>query len=177
MRRFFLTLTLLSSFWGFCIAQKHYLLKSPNGELIINIEVGDKIYYSLLHRGKSVIASSPISMSLDGDKTLGEKSRVKNVHMHQINESISTVFYKRNLVNNFCNELIITFKEDFQLNFRAYNEGMAYRFVVTENKPFIVMNEEATFNFEKDYMTYVPFVRGGKNKKIEEQFFNSFENV
>ena len=54
MRRFFLTLTLLSSFWGFCIAQKHYLLKSPNGELIINIEVGDKIYYSLLHRGKSI---------------------------------------------------------------------------------------------------------------------------
>ena len=76
--------------------------------------------------------------------------------MHQINESISTVFYKRNLVNNFCNELIITFKEDFQLNFRAYNEGMAYRFVVTENKPFIVMNEELHIQFSKDYMTYVP---------------------
>ena len=59
MRRFFLTLTLLSSFWGFCIAQKHYLLKSPNGELIINIEVGDKIYYSLLHRGNRLLHLHP----------------------------------------------------------------------------------------------------------------------
>lgn len=64
MKRFFLTLTLLSSFLVFCIAQKHYLLKSPNGELIINIEVGDKISYSLQHKGKSVIVSSPISMLL-----------------------------------------------------------------------------------------------------------------
>ena len=77
MRRFFLTLTLLSSFWGFCIAQKHYLLKSPNGELIINIEVGDKISYSLQHKGKSVIVSSPISMLLDCDKTLGENPKLK----------------------------------------------------------------------------------------------------
>ena len=177
MKRFFLTLTLLSSFLVFCIAQKHYLLKSPNGELIINIEVGDKISYSLQHKGKSVIVSSPISMLLDCDKTLGEKSKVKNVHMRKINETISTAFYKRNQIDNFCNELVITFKEDFQLNFRAYNEGMAYRFVVTQNRPFIVINEEATFNFEKDYMAYVPFVRGGRDKRKEEQFFNSFENV
>ncbi len=81
--------------------------------------------------------------------------------MRKINETISTAFYKRNQIDNFCNELVITFKEDFQLNFRAYNEGMAYRFVVTQNRPFIVINEEATFNFEKDYMAYVPFVREG----------------
>ena len=41
----------------------------------------------------------------------------------------------------------------------------------------MVVNEEVTFNFDRDYMSYVPLVRGGKNKKMEEQFFNSFENV
>lgn len=93
------------------------------GTLVINIEVGDKISYSLQHKGKSVIVSSPISMLLDCDKTLGEKSKVKMYTVRKINETISTAFYKRNQIDNFCNELVITFKEDFQLNFRAYNEG------------------------------------------------------
>ena len=42
---------------------------------------------------------------------------------------------------------------------------------------FNVIAEEATFNFDDDYMVYIPYVRGGKNKKVEDQFFNSFENI
>jgi len=177
MRRFYLTLTFLSVFLSFSIAQKQYQLKSPNGKFELNVETGEKICYSLKHENTTVIISSPLSMSLSNNKVLGIKSKVKNVRRRKINENIPTAIYKRNQIRNHCNEMIMTFREGFQLIFRAYDEGVAYRFVVTENKPFQVISEEVTFNFDDDYMTYVPYVRGGKNKKVEEQFFNSFENV
>lgn len=177
MRRFYLTLTFLSVFLSFSIAQKQYQLKSPNGKFELNVETGEKVCYSLKHENTTVIISSPLSMSLSNNKVLGIKSKVKNVRRRKINENIATAIYKRNQISNHCNEMIMTFREGFQLIFRAYDEGVAYRFVVTENKPFQVISEEVTFNFDNDYMTYVPYVRGGKNKKVEEQFFNSFENV
>ena len=177
MRRFCLTLTFLSAFLSFSIAQKQYQLKSPNGKLELSIEAGDKICYSLKHENTAIIVSSPISMSLSNNKILGVKSKVKNVRRRVVDENITTAIYKRSEIRNRCNELSLTFRDGFQLEFRAYDEGVAYRFIVTENKPFNVIAEEATFNFDDDYMTYIPYVRGGKNKKVEAQFFNSFENV
>lgn len=177
MRRFCLTLTFLSAFLSFSIAQKQYQLKSPNGKLELSIEAGDKICYSLKHENTAIIVSSPISMLLSNNKILGVKSKVKNVRRRVIDENITTAIYKRSEIRNRCNELSLTFRDGFQLEFRAYDEGVAYRFIVTENKPFNVIAEEATFNFDDDYMTYIPYVRGGKNKKVEAQFFNSFENV
>ena len=177
MRRFCLTLTFLSAFLSFSIAQKQYQLKSPNGKLELSIEAGDKICYSLKHENTAIIVSSPISMSLSNNKILGVKSKVKNIRRRMIDENITTAIYKRSEIRNRCNELSLTFRDGFQLEFRAYDEGVAYRFIVTENKPFNVIAEEATFNFDDDYMTYIPYVRGGKNKKVEDQFFNSFENV
>lgn len=177
MKRIILLLTLWNVCFGLCMAQKQYQLKSPDGKLNINIEMGDKIYYSLFHEGDRILNPSPVSMLLGNGKTLGLNPEVKRIQKHEINEIIPAAFYKCKEIKNVCNEMTITFKGGFQLNFRAYNEGMAYRFVINENKPFIVVNEEVTFNFDRDYMSYVPLVRGGKNKKMEEQFFNSFENV
>ena len=177
MRRFCLTLTFLSAFLSFSIAQKQYQLKSPNGKLELSIEADDQICYSLRHENTAIIVSSPISMSLSNNKILGVKSKVKNIRRRVIDENITTAIYKRSEIRNRCNELSLTFRDGFQLEFRAYDEGVAYRFVVTENKPFNVIAEEATFNFDDDYMVYIPYVRGGKNKKVEDQFFNSFENI
>ncbi len=166
MRRFCLTLTFLSAFLSFSIAQKQYQLKSPNGKLELSIEADDQICYSLRHENTAIIVSSPISMSLSNNKILGVKSKVKNIRRRVIDENITTAIYKRSEIRNRCNELSLTFRDGFQLEFRAYDEGVAYRFVVTENKPFNVIAEEATFNFDDDYMVYIPYVRGGKNKKV-----------
>ena len=45
MRRFYLTLTFLSVFLSFSIAQKQYQLKSPNGKFELNVETGEKVCY------------------------------------------------------------------------------------------------------------------------------------
>ena len=57
-------------------------------------------------------------------------------------------------------------------------KGMAYRLAATGNRPFKVTNEEAAFNFNKDYKSIVPYVKDGdKQTDKEPQFSNSFENT
>ncbi len=157
-------------------SQKNYQLKSPDGKLMVNITVDKSITYSLSHEGEQLIETSPISMLLDNGKSFGIDSKVKNIKTTTVDQVIKAYFYKRNEIKDNYNELTVNFKEDFSLIFRAYNEGMAYRFVSTGKEDFIVKNEEVTINFGKDYKAYIPYVKS-KAKDIEGQYFNSFENT
>jgi len=162
------------SIWAF--GQKRYQLSSPDTRLQVNVVVDEKISYSLSHDGDELIAPSSLSMTLDNGKSFGVNSRVKSAKTSTTDEMIDALFYKRNQIRDHYNELVIRFAEDFQLIFRAYNEGVAYRFVSTGKRGFTVKDEEAVYNFNQDYKAYVPYVKG-KYETIESQHFNSFENT
>lgn len=61
--------------------------------------------------------------------------------------------------------------------FRAYNDGVAYRFVNHAKKPFCILNEEVDYRFPADVTASVPYVNAGKDGDYNGQFHNSFENV
>lgn len=157
-------------------AQKNFHLKSPDGKLDISVSLDKKITYSLSYEKTEMIKSSPISLQLDGEKSFGVGSVLKNAKKTKNDRIIKANFYKRNEIRDSYNELNLNFKEDFSLVFRAYNEGMAYRFISTGKKDFRVKNEESEFNFNKDYKAYIPYVKGN-HETIEAQYFNSFENT
>lgn len=156
-------------------AQKNYVLKSPDGKLQVKVEVADKVTYSLQHQSDEVIAPSPISMTLSDGRTLGVDSRVKTVKRTTVDKVTPSPFYKKQEVKDHYNQMELVFNRNFKLQFRAYNEAMAYRFVETGKKPFKVMNEEATFRFDGNRQAYIPYVKTGTD--ITSQYFNSFENV
>lgn len=157
-------------------AEKIYQLKSPDEKLTVLVRVGENIMYAVLHENTDVITYSPIAIELENAKSFGVNSTLKNVKTKTVNQIISSPFYKRKEIKDHYNEMVLNFKEDFNLSFRAYNEGIAYRFISTGKKDFIVKNEKAIFNFSKDYKTYIPYVKT-KYDDFETQYFNSFENT
>lgn len=157
--------------WG----QKKYQLQSPDGKLIASISLNDKVSYSVSHEGDVILNPSNLSITLDNGVVWGKGSKLLKAEKISVNQEIDAHFYKRNTIDDHYNELTMRFKGDFSLIFRAYNEGIAYRFISTGNKDIVVKNEEASFNFNKDYNAYVPYVKG-EYKDIESQYFNSFEN-
>lgn len=175
MRTLFLIAALLCALPNL-FAQKEYHLDSPDGKLTVTVRIDNQITYTLTEGKQTLVASSPISVQLTDGTTWGSHSRLKNVSNRKGNEVISSPFYKRSEIKDIYNEMTLNFRERFSLIFRMYDEGMAYRFVSNGNKPFKVKNEEAAFNFEKDYQTFVPYVKDGK-QPIETQFSNSFENT
>lgn len=171
-----LGLIILLSFTVNLFSQKSYQLESPDKKLRVDISVDKTITYSLSHENEVLIQPSAISMQLDNEKIFGIDSKVKNTKNISVDQIIKANFYKRSQIQDNYEELTINFKENFSLVFRAYNEGVAYRFVSTGKDDFIVKNEEVSFNFGKDCKAYVPYVKS-KAKDIEGQYFNSFENI
>lgn len=158
------------------IAQKRLNVSSPDGRLQVHVLLGDSIGYQLIHDGKMILSSDAIAMKLDNGNSFGIKSQLKAAKNISVRAIIAAPFYKRSRINDEYSELTVDFKEDFKLIFRAYNEGMAYRFISKKKKDFVVNEELASFRFPRDNKAYIPYVKT-KEKTLEGQYFNSFENT
>lgn len=175
MKKICLLILLIISTITIC-AQKKFVLTSPDGVLKAHISVGKEIAYSVLHGCDTVLSKSAIAMQLDKGRTFGVESRLSAHREKTVRQYLKSPFYKKKEIEDYYNLISLRFKDGFHLEFRAYNEGIAYRFVSMLREPFLVENEIATFNLVKDRKAFIPYVR--KNvKTIEEQFYNTFENV
>ena len=162
------------------VAQKQYTLQSPNEKITVTINTGDQLSYSVMHENTVVLADSPIGMELDNGTVLGAPAKALSDKRNSVDEIIEANFYKRNEIEDDYNELALTFKGLYKVIFRAYDEGVAYRFQTGIAKPFNVVSEIADFNFDADYQALIPYVlrrAGQEGDIINQQFYNSFENT
>lgn len=178
MKKLNLLLTCTCALFALSVqGQKQLLLSSPDGKLKSTITVGDKLTYDISCNGQQVLAPSPISATLDNGKVWGDKARPSKVTEKKNDTQIDAPFYRSSCVRDYYNELTLRFKGDYSVVFRAYNDGVAYRFVNHAKKPFCILNEEVDYRFPADVTASVPYVNAGKDGDYNGQFHNSFENV
>jgi alpha-glucosidase len=162
------------------LGQKQLALQSPSGALKVEIAVDKTVSYSVLHQGDVVLASSTISMTLADGAKWGVDPRLTKQEGRTVSGVIASPLYKKAEVEERYNELKLRFKGDYSITFRAYDDGVAYRFEASQKKSFFVADEQAEFRFPDDGKAYIPYVRTGSsssNASFEAQFFNSFENT
>jgi alpha-glucosidase len=135
--------------------RKTYELKSPDGNISVKVEVGNKLQWSVQHKGQQIIAPSAISLQLDNAE-LGDSAAIISASVKKINVIINASNYKKTIIPDQYNELTLNCKGDYGVIFRAYNEAVAYRFFIKNNGDVIVKNEEANFNFTEDYKSFIP---------------------
>lgn len=125
-------------------------LRSPNNQLIVDITNSDKRQFSLSDKKWLIISPSAIGMELSSGKQWGSGDKIKKIETKTIKEIIPSQFYKKKQIEAEYNQLRLFFDE-YIVEFRAYNEGVAYRFESLRKKPFIISNEKVLINFPKDY--------------------------
>ena len=152
-----------------------YVLSSPDGKLQVMVETGDGIHYSLVHDGDLLVGRSEIGMYMTDGSKFGGLEQVKKASTRGVDQTIKAILYKKAEVVDKFNELTLKFKE-FSLVFRAYDDGMAYRFVSHKEEPYNVDHETAEFNFAKDWNMWAAYV-AQHTESLESQYYNSFENT
>jgi alpha-glucosidase len=136
---------------------KDYKVSSPDGKISLTVNVGTNIKWSATLEGKEIINSSKIAMILDNGRVLGENEKVKKIKVSQLNEIIKPVVAnKRSEITDNCNILVISFNSGFSLQFRAYNDGVAYRFETFLKDDIIVKNEISEYNFPSGAHSWYP---------------------
>lgn len=159
--------------WG----QKQLKLISPDGKVTTNIEIGSKITYDICVDGKQVLAPSPISMTLSNGEIWGDNAKLSKKKQTSVDEVVASPFYKKKEVVNKYNQLTLTFKKQWGIEFRVFNNGVAYRFTHQRKQPFNIEKEEVTYQFNSDVDTHIAYSNRGKDGDFESQFMNSFENT
>ncbi|MBQ1958214.1 MAG: glycoside hydrolase family 97 catalytic domain-containing protein, partial [Alistipes sp.] len=61
------------------------------------------------------------------------------------------------------------------IEFRAYDEAAAYRFISTRKGAYTVKNEISEYAFAGEPTVFCSYTRSNANKEFSEQYFNSFE--
>ncbi|MEO5562751.1 MAG: glycoside hydrolase family 97 N-terminal domain-containing protein, partial [Chitinophagaceae bacterium] len=151
---------------------KSYQLSSPGNNISVSIEVNDKLQWSVKHKGQTAIAASAISLQLTTGEVLGSKPSVSSAKTNNIRTSINAINYKKKIIQDNYNQVTISCKGDYGIIFRAYDDGVAYRFFTKRKAPMEIKSEEANFNFDSNYKCLVPYVRDLRGK---EQYIQSFE--
>jgi alpha-glucosidase len=122
---------------------KMYQVKSPDAKSEIRLTVANKLAISVFHNRQEIISPSLIEMRLDEQHMIEDRPVVLIATPKSVKSSIAPIIpEKRNLIPDIYNELTITFKGDYGLKLRAYDDGVAYRFFTTMKGEVTVFGEE-----------------------------------
>jgi len=154
-RTIFLALLILLT--AYSSYAKEYKVASPDAKITMTVNVGTDIRLAASFDGKELISNSKIAMILANGKILGENEKVTKVAFTKINDILKPVVAnKKSEIADNCNILIITLKSGFSVQFRAYNDGVAYRFETSLKDEITVKNEIADFVFPAGSHAWYP---------------------
>lgn len=141
---------------------KKYALASPDGKLKVEISTGDKLSYQVIHENDTILSHSNIGLVLADGTTIENNSQVTGIKRKKVRDNVESPFYRFKKFIVTCNELNLKLKGDFGVTFRAYDEGVAYRFYTTQKTEVTIKEEVAEFNFNQDYTAYLPYTTNDK---------------
>jgi len=132
-------------------------LKSPNDRIRVVLEIGKSVQYSVYFDNRPILLSSTLDMVLGNGRLLGKSPIPRNFSLISVHDSIlSPVPEKRKVIKNEYTQMTVIFKQPFRLEFRAYNDGVAYRLLTQFRDSIFVKNESAQFNFAENYSVWYP---------------------
>ncbi len=138
-------------------------LASPNGDLRISVGIrehlepdpaGARLYYSLGYRGRDVLLDSPFGLDFVGQSPIAGNLAIVSVERRTGDETWRRVWGKRTEVADRYNELKLGLEETsaphrgLTLIFRAYDDGMAFRYELADSwGEFELAAERSSFAF------------------------------
>lgn len=150
-----LLLLLIFSISLYIQGQNIHKLASPDGNIQISVNLSDKIYYDVICRNETLLKQCHLAMEI-GDQELGTNPKMTKVSHKNIDESLKPVIpLKFSSVSNRYNQLLLDFKGGYSVEFRAFNDGIAYRFITNKKGMINVKNETLQVNFPDNYLLHM----------------------
>ena len=148
-------------------AQSSFDLRSPDKRIEVRIRTANGIRYDVVYDGRAILQDSSLSMDID-HKVIGREVKVassKERHNDQILEPVIKQKFAK--IRDNYNELRIEMEGGYAVVFRAYNEGVAYRFETSFPADKVkVYGEEGDFRFASNFEVFYP---------LEDSFFSHNE--
>src|SRR3954453_14111266 len=138
-------------------APKPLAVESPDGGLRATFRLEDKgrPAFDVTYRGTAV-AGGTLGLEFARSRPLGAGLRVVNVRRASRDETYAIAVGKASSARDHHNELVVSLEEAsppgrrLDLAFRAFDDGVAFRYLIPEQKPigeFVLIDEQTRLTF------------------------------
>ncbi|RZK21359.1 MAG: glycoside hydrolase family 97 protein [Pedobacter sp.] len=155
MKQASLIVSILIAFITTTYADEKLNLKSPDGAIQVSINIGEFITYSVSYRNDPLFSNNKLALNLKNEN-LGSPAKLLNSKITAVSNTIKPhVPLKYSTVVSSFNKLLMSFKGNYAIEFRAFNNGIAYRFITNKKGAIEVLNEQVDLNFPSSYNIHV----------------------
>jgi alpha-glucosidase len=158
-------------------AAKSVTVKSPNAKYSIELTTaeGGRPTYRVLWRGEEIIKPSGLGFVLDGDKDWTKGfGPLTELNISESNLTWKPVWGERSVIHDRYHGATVGYsREDgaaFKLEVRAYDEGVAFRYVINEGPSgdtLHIASEQTEFQFTADHDVWAVTSAQGLYSKIK----------
>ena len=169
MKKLFFSLLIFTSFISAKTFAQQYKITSPDGHLTMQISNVKSLHFSLLKNGKTIVPSVEIAMQLEKEVIPAQNEKVKKTLKKQINTIINPVVaIKSSIIKDEYNSIRLFYKNHFSVEFRAYNDAVAYRFETSFSDSITVMDERFNISLPENSSAWFAF---------SNRWMNSYEHI
>ena len=157
MKQKLLLVALLAAFGLLAMAAPRVeTISSPNGNIRIEVSIGNQLQYSVYNGDELVLKDNVLTLQMRNER-FGDKPQLKGCKRSRIDEVIRPVVpMKYAVVPNKANQMSLTFKGGIGVDFRAYDNGIAYRFNINKGKKKVdILDESVELNFPVPFMAHI----------------------
>ncbi len=105
-----------------------YTVLSPDKQTVVTISTGERITYAVSHNDKPLITPSQIALVTEGGRIPATPATVKNTATRSVQETVPRIVWQKSkTLTDHYNERTLEFSDGTVLIFRAFDNGVAYR--------------------------------------------------
>jgi len=138
-------------------------IKSPNGEMALNVELKNGVpVYQLDYKNQPVIKESKLGLELKDGKNLTEGFELTKKETSSFDESWTPVWGEVKTIRNNYNELAITLTQPstnrhILIRFRVFDDGLGFRYEFPQQENlnyFVIKEEKSQFAMTGDHKAF-----------------------
>ncbi|MBP3481793.1 MAG: glycoside hydrolase family 97 protein [Alistipes sp.] len=151
-------------------ADRRFPLSSPDGTINVDIRVGEDISFAVKLDGRPVVERVDLSVALR-DRVLGKSPVFKGKRSGAVDEVLRPhIPMKFSEIDRRYNYLTLDFADGYSVEFRAFDTGVAYRFVTELDGKIDILDEEFAAKFAPSSMVHIQPMSGGFRSSCEEPY-------
>lgn len=139
---------------GASLSAKNFDLKSPDGRIAVSVDTGKQVTYAVSCDGVPLLVNSALGIELAGTHDLSAQP-VRHKASSEDRTFRPVVPFKFSSIRDRYNALKLEFRGGWAVEFRAYDDGVAYRILTSGKGTVQVLDETFSIRFPEDYAAVV----------------------